>query len=66
MAQGFIDHASISSAIAALRVKDAKNLNSWDRECLTAVTYVLLFRDVGIVPGPGEFRGASGLFASGV
>ena len=62
MAQGFIDHASISSAIAALKFRDAKRLSPWDRQCLTDATYMLLFHNVGIVPGPSDFRGASGLF----
>ena len=60
MPKGFIDHASISSALAALRLREAQGLSAWDRQCLTDSTYLLLFHDVGIVPGPSDFRGASG------
>jgi hypothetical protein len=61
--QGYIDHASISSALAVLSVKDAHRLSMWDRQCLIEATYLLLFSEIGIIPGPSNYRGASGVFS---
>ena len=61
MTDGFIDSASIHSALAALSLC-GRGLGSWDRETLLDSTYLLLFRKIGMAPGPGAYKGASGLF----
>lgn len=59
---GFIDSASIHGAIAALSLRGSNDLGAWERQSLLEATYLLLFTNIGIVPGPGGYRGASGLF----
>jgi len=62
MAKGFIDSASIHSALAVLQLKRTNHLSAWERQCLLETTYLLLFHDIGVIPGPGGYRGASGLY----
>jgi hypothetical protein len=62
LTEGFIDSASIHSALAVLSHRGNRDLSSWDRQSLLDSTYLLLFHKIGIVPGPGGYRGASGLF----
>jgi hypothetical protein len=61
MTDGFIDSASIHSALAALSLR-GQDLSSWDRETLLDSTYLLLFRKIGMAPGPSAYKGASGPF----
>src|ERR1035437_3490496 len=62
MTKGFIDSASVHSALAALSRRGDRDLSAWDHQSLIDCTYLLLFHKIGIVPGPGDYRGASGLF----
>jgi len=61
LTEGFIDSASIHGAIATLS-RRGHDLSAWDRQSLLDMTYLLLFSKIGVVPGPGAYRGASGLF----
>ena len=64
MTRGFVDSASIHGALATLSLSGGEILSPWDRQRLQDTTYLLLFRQIGIIPGlPGGYRGASGLFA---
>jgi hypothetical protein len=62
MAEGFIDSASIHSALAVLKLGRTRDLSAWERQCLLETTDLLLFHDIGMIPGPGGYRGASGLY----
>lgn len=61
MTKGSVDSASIHSALAALSLRYGEAISAWDRQSLLDTTYLLLFQEIGIVPGPGGYRGASGL-----
>jgi hypothetical protein len=63
MAHGFIDSASIHSALAVLKLQRTRDLSAWERQSLLETTYLLLFQDIGVIPGPGSYRGASGLYS---
>src|ERR1035438_3184453 len=60
--EGFVDSALIHGALATLSLGGGVDLSAWDRQSLLESTYLLLFRKIGIVPGPGGYRGASGPF----
>ena len=60
--EGFVDSALIHGALATLSLGGGVDLSAWDRQSLLEITYLLLFRKIGIVPGPGGYRGASGPF----
>ena len=56
--QGLLDSASIHSSLAALSIRN--RASAWDHQCLLKATYLLLFDSIGMAPGPGTYRGASG------
>src|SRR5712671_1697606 len=63
MAKGFVDSASIHSALAVLKLGGTLSLSTWERQCLLEATYLFLFTDIGIIAGLSGYRGASGLLS---
>lgn len=50
--QGFVDSASLHGAFAALILGKPESWTEWDRQSLLECTYLLLFNNMSIVPGP--------------
>ena len=63
MTEGLVDSASIHSAIAALVLRDPRKCDPWTNQVILDATYLLLHSNIGVVPGPGDYEGASGHFA---
>ncbi len=55
---GFIDSLALHGAFAALRGRDPRSWTEWETQNLLECTYLLLFRQMGLVPGP-QARGTA-------
>lgn len=63
MTKGFVDSASIHGAITALLFgRRTTKWDPWTTQSALDTTYVFLHSGIGVIPGPGEFAGASGYF----
>ena len=62
--KGFIDAATIHSAMAALAAGSKGAAANWDKRALVEATYILLHGNIRIAPGVGHFAGARGLYSN--
>src|SRR5437868_2766281 len=63
MTSGFIDMATINSALAAVRTGKSRSLSTWHNQNLLELTHLLLQANISVVPGIGRSSGASGSYS---
>lgn len=62
MTKGFIDSASLHGALGALILGKSSSWDQWMQQNILESTYLLLHSNIGIIPGPGDYAGATGEF----
>ena len=63
MTRGFIDSASVHSALGALTVGKTQKWTPWDRQSLHRATYLLMHGNIRVMSGPGPYAGAHGPYS---
>jgi hypothetical protein len=57
---GFVDSASVHSAISTLLTGRKREWTSWEQQSLLEVTYLLMSGNIRLSPGPSPYFGPSG------
>src|ERR1035438_6810000 len=57
---GFVDSASVHSAISTLLIGKKREWTSWEQQSLLEVTYLLMNGNIRLSPGPSPYFGPSG------
>lgn len=60
MVRGFIDTATLTSALGAVRQGVGRSLSLWHDQSLVEVTYLLLHERMSVIPRPGRLGGEIG------